>query len=280
MAKLFSVASWNVEHFKGDGADSPRVQRVVDFLAEQKPDIFALFEVEGKTVFDTLVEKMPGYFFQITEGVQTQEILVGVKRTITPLITQRTEYRSGTTHMRPGQLVSFKIGDEKYAILFLHLASGVDPRGMGLRDDMVMRAIDFKKTLDKAAAEGKRANYIFLGDLNSMGLEYPNHNIPSTSELAKWDKEAKKKKYAMRRLAKTHHNSWSNGSQSSIPDSALDHAYAADHLTFKSFAIDGGGSADVVVRGWVDKSSAQDKDQWIKDFSDHSLIYFEVHSAP
>ena len=36
MAKLFSVASWNVEHFKGDGPDSARVDRVVAFLAEQR----------------------------------------------------------------------------------------------------------------------------------------------------------------------------------------------------------------------------------------------------
>ena len=95
MAKLFSVASWNVEHFKGDGPDSARVDRVVAFLAEQKPDIFGMFEVEGKTVFETLVQRMPNYTFQITEGQQTQEILIGVKRTMTSLITQRTEYIDG-----------------------------------------------------------------------------------------------------------------------------------------------------------------------------------------
>jgi endonuclease/exonuclease/phosphatase family metal-dependent hydrolase len=274
MARLFSIASWNVEHFKGEDTDAPRVERVIDFLALQKPDIFALFEVEGKQVFDVLTTKMPDYFFQITEGLQTQQILVGVRKTLNPLplVSQRTEFRSGTTHMRPGQLVSLKVNDKKYAILFLHLASGVDPRGMGLRDDMVLRAIDFKKTLDKSAADTERANYLFLGDLNSMGLEYPQHNIPSTDELAKWDKEAKKKKYAMRRLSKTHENSWSNGSTSSIPDSALDHAYASDHLIFKAFS-----GADISVRGWVNTATAAEKDQWIKDFSDHSLLYLEVH---
>ncbi len=275
MAKLFSIASWNVEHFKGDGPDAARVERVIDFLAQQKPDLLALYEVEGKQVFDVLTAKMPDYFFQITEGLQTQEILVGVRKTLNPLplVSQRTEFRSGTTHMRPGQLVSLKVGAEKYAVLFLHLSSGVDPRGMGLRDDMVLRAIDFKKTLDRSAAEGERANYIFLGDLNSMGMEYPQHNIPATDELAKWDKEAKKKKYAMRRLTKTHINSWSNGSASSIPDSALDHAFASDHLTFKSF-----NGADISVRGWVNAANSAEKDKWIKELSDHSLLYLEVHS--
>jgi endonuclease/exonuclease/phosphatase family metal-dependent hydrolase len=274
MAKLFSIASWNVEHFRGEGPDAPRVERVIEFLAKQKPDLFALYEVEGKQVFDALTARMPDYFVQITEGLQTQEILVGARKTLNPLplISQRTEFRSGTTHMRPGQLVSLKVGTQKFAVLFLHLSSGVDPRGMGLRDDMVMRAIDFKATLDKSAPAGERASYVFLGDLNSMGLEYPKHNIPSSDELAKWDKEAKKKKYAMRRLTKTHENSWSNGSTSSIPDSALDHAYASDHLTFKAF-----NGADIAVRGWADAATPAEKDKWIKDHSDHCLLYLEVH---
>lgn len=49
MAKrLFSLVSWNVEHFKDDNA---RIERVVGFLAQQKPDIFGLYEVEGGKVF-------------------------------------------------------------------------------------------------------------------------------------------------------------------------------------------------------------------------------------
>jgi len=91
MAKLFSVASWNVEHF---GADATRVKRVVEFLVAQRPDVFGLFEVEGAAVFDQLVAQMPDYTFQITEGPQTQEILVGVRRTLTAFITQKVEFRS------------------------------------------------------------------------------------------------------------------------------------------------------------------------------------------
>jgi len=61
MAKAFSVASWNVEHFRGK---PQRVARVVDFLRKQKPDVFAALEVEGKGVFDALITQMPGYQFQ------------------------------------------------------------------------------------------------------------------------------------------------------------------------------------------------------------------------
>ena len=34
------------------------------------------------------------------------------------------------------------------------------------------RAVKLRKKLDKASP-GKRANYIFMGDLNTMGLGYP-----------------------------------------------------------------------------------------------------------
>lgn len=274
MAKLFSIASWNVEHFKEDPS---RVGRVVDFLGAQKPDVFALYEVEGAAIFGQLMIKMPGYTFQITEGPQTQEILVGVRKTITAFITQKIEYKSGTTHMRPGQLVTVTAGGETYAILFLHVASGVNPRGMGLRDDMIERALEFKKVLDKAV-KGK-AKYLFLGDLNSMGLKYPfQRDIPFTDELRKWDAQAARKSIDMRRLAKTHESSWSNGSQSSIPPSNLDHVYAANGVKFKKFKAPDGGTAEVDVRGWVDFDDAAGQDAWIESFSDHALLYLEVQA--
>lgn len=286
MAKVFSIASWNVEHFKGDPA---RVGRVVDFMADKNPDVFALYEVEGKSIFDELVTRMPGYTFQITEGDQTQEILVGIRKNLTAFITQKMEYKSGTTHMRPGQLVTVRVDDKNYSVLFLHVASGANPRGMGLRDDMVQRAIDFRKALakqDKAKGGNGQVNYLFLGDLNCMGMKYPfNRNITAVLELQKWDQEAKKgTKDAqigtinkMRRLPKTHDLSWSNGSGSSIPDSNLDHVFATETLNFKTFAKPDGTKAEVKVTGWTDfVANPVKKDDWIRDFSDHSLLYLEV----
>lgn len=287
MAKLFSIASWNVEHFgkkKGEDAAAvleARIDRVVRFLADQDPDIFALFEVEGATVFQSLVEHMPGYTFQITEGPQTQEILVGVKRDITAFITQKTEYKAGTTHMRPGQLVTVRASDgHDYAILFLHVASGPDPRGWGLRDDMVQRAFDFRKVLDKAAEGPGTARYLFLGDLNSMGLEYPfDHSIPATDELKKWDREGARPQVQMARQGKTHPNSWSNGSHSRIADSSLDHVFAAEQLVFAQFPMADGAHATVKVIGWVDEPTDAAKDQWIADYSDHCMLYLEIEAG-
>lgn len=274
MAKVFSVASWNVEHFKDD---KQRVSRVIDFVNAQRPDVFGLYEVEGSEVFDALVDKMPGYTFQVTEGLQTQEILVGVKKTLTAFITQRMEFRSGTTHMRPGQLVTISKDGTNYALLFLHLSSGVDPRGMGLRDSMLERALEFRRSLDKSGGAPGSAHYIFLGDLNTMGMKYPfNQSINAEIELKKWDKEAAKAKYGMRRLAKTHEATWFNGSNSSLPPSNLDHVFASDNLKFKVWP--GNGPAEVSVRGWVDEPTPAKQDAWIGKYSDHSLLYFEIHT--
>ena len=95
MTTAFSFASWNVEHFR---QDANRVNRVVIFLRDSDPGIFALYEVEGSEVFGALTTLMPGYGFHITEGPQTQEVLVGVRSGITAFFTQKIE--SGARRMR------------------------------------------------------------------------------------------------------------------------------------------------------------------------------------
>jgi hypothetical protein len=274
MTKVFSVASWNVEHFKDDPA---RVGRVIDFLQSNRPDVFGLYEVEGASVFDALVQKMPGYIFQVTEGPETQEILVGVRHTLSGFITQKIEFRSGTSAMRPGQLVTVRKNETNYSLLFLHLASGDDPRGMGLRDDMLQRAFDFRRTLDAASGGAGQARYLFLGDLNTMGMTYPfERSIDAATEILKWDRYAARTSIAMRRLAKTHDATWNNGSASRLPAADLDHVYASANLAFRDFKRADGAPAQVAVRGWVDAGNDTDCDTWIARYSDHSLLYFEV----
>lgn len=219
MAKIFSVASWNVVHFKDDPT---RVDRVIDLVKAQNPDVFGLYEVDGATVFSALVSKLPNYTFQITEGVQTQEILVGVSKSLTAFITQKTEFRSGTTHMRPGQLVTIVKNGNNYTLLFLHLSSGTDPRGMGLRDDMLERAFEFRKVLDAAAGGPGKARYLFLGDFNTMGMKYPfDRSVLAAVKLKKWDNYPARPTISMRRLSKSHDATFFNGSTSSFPPSNL-----------------------------------------------------------
>jgi hypothetical protein len=150
---------------------------------------------------------------------------------------------------------------------------------MGLRDDMLERAFEFRRTLDNAEGGNGKARYLFLGDLNTMGMDYPfNRSIDAGIELQKWDRFAGRPKISMRRLVKTHDASWFNGSTSSLPPSNLDHVYASSNLNFKVFPRSDGTSANVSVRGWVDETADAKKDAWIGRFSDHSLLYFEVHS--
>lgn len=267
--KVFSLASWNVEHFKDDAT---RIERVVNFVKDQKPDVFGLYEVEGATVFSALTGLMPNYQFHITEGPQTQEILVGVKGGITAFFTQKIEFKSGNQALRPGALLTVSRDDTDYSMLFLHTKSSNNPVGLGIRDDQFQRAIDFKKVLDKkskAAGKGP-ARYMFLGDLNTMGMKYPfDKSITAALELDYLDQRAGK--VGMRRLPKSAPHTWWNGPQGSLPRSNLDHIVASDNLAFRKF-----GAAEVDVRGWAKEPTDAAQGKWIKDFSDHNLLYLEV----
>jgi endonuclease/exonuclease/phosphatase family metal-dependent hydrolase len=273
MAKAFSLASWNIEHFKGR---DDRRRDIVRFLRDDavNPDVFAIYEVEGKQVFDALVTEMPGYQFHITEGRQTQEILVGVKRGLTAFFTQRTEFKSGNAFLRPGALLTVNIDGENYSLLFLHTKSLPTPVGFGLRDDMLSRAFSLKRALDKQAGGKNKANFLFLGDLNTMGLEYPfDKDIAPPVELKRLDGRASRN--GMRRLAKTAPATFWNGPDSKLPPADLDHVVAAKRLDFKTFA----GAAEVDVRGWPKEANDQDKGTWIERFSDHGLLYLVVQKV-
>ena len=134
-----------------------------------------------------------------------------------------------------------------------------------------LSTLRLKKTLQGAAAPGKPVNYLFLGDLNTMGMEdlFREHNILPEIELKKIDAIAKKRK--MRTLTKSRPHTWSNGSKRRYKPSNLDHVVAADHLQFKQFA-----GTDVRVLGWPEETTPAAQDAWIKRFSDHGILYFEV----
>ncbi len=267
MAKAFSLVSWNVEHFKNPDS---RVDRVVALLADLSPDVFGLYEVEGKEVFDALVSMMPGYSFHITEGPEVQEILVGVASELTAFFTQKLEFKEGMQFLRPGALLTVTIDQANYPILFLHTKSGNEPLGLGLRDDMLRRALDFRRVLDTAA--GGLANYLFLGDLNTMGMEYTylrDRDIDSSQEIEKMELFAEGR--GMHVLKKDEAATWWNGSESELPPSNLDQVIAAKHMVFKDF--DG---AQIQVIGWPKEPSVAAKNQWISDYSDHACLYLEV----
>jgi hypothetical protein len=213
------------------------VADVVTLLASLNPDVFALYEVQGKEVFDELVSRMTRLSVPHHRGPQVQEILVGVRNGLTAFFTQKVEFQSGAGSMRPGALLTLTIAGERYPILFLHLASGPDPRGWGLRDDMLERAFKFRAVLQQSASGPAEARELSVSRRPEHdGLEYffKAHNIKPEIELKKVDALAKKQK--MRALTKNRPNTWSNGSGSAFKPSNLDHVVAADHLKFKPSA--------------------------------------------
>jgi len=93
--------------------------------------------------------------------------------------------------------------------------------------------------LDKAAGGSTGANYLFLGDLNTMGMNHPFGH-------------------------------WWNSSHRR-PHSDLDHVVSAEHLRLKAF-----NGAEVRVLGWPQEPTDAAKDRWAGRYSDHALLYLEV----
>ena len=272
MAVAFSVASWNIEHFGSDLAGDRDPETVLSFLADQDPDVIGIYEVSSSSVFGPIMEAFPDHTFHITEGPQTQEILVGTRQGLPAFVTQKTTFKSGQSTLRPGVLLTVRAADAFYPILFLHLKSLPDPKGFGLRDDMMRRALRFRSVLNDAA--GGRANYIFVGDLNTMGLDYPYkaHDIAAEDEI---DELRRRTGYQdLRLLSKNAPHTWWNGTGSNYPPADLDHVVAAEHLEFTGFS-----GAEVDVRGWPKRETEAERTEWIQTHSDHGLLYFEVHEV-
>ena len=271
MAKILSFLSWNVEHFQGK---KERVSRVVSLIAEKKPDVFALYEVKGAAVYGAMREHMPDYSFTITESASPIEILVGWRNTVSCFVTQRDKLQSKVPTMRPGALASIEKNGKTYSLLFLHLKSFDEPRDWGLRDDMLSHATSLKRKIDKVSGGKGKGNVIIMGDLNTMGLSPAYNNetdFDGEKELEFVDKRMTAKLNGMRRLHKTHEESWWNGKSNWEP-SKLDHAYASEHLTFKKF-----GNAEIEVIGWAEETTKVKQRKWIDKFSDHCALYGEIH---
>lgn len=263
--------TWNVENFH---ADRQRVPRVVQFVAEQEPDVFSLSEVKGHQVFWSMVEMMPDYHITITESESIPEILVGVRNDRMSFVTQRNELNSKVPTLRPGALATLKLGEKLLSFLFLHLKSFDEPRSWGLRDDMFGHITSLKRTLDSQMPSGLKSNYLALGDLNTMGMQARYNNqldIDGTQELGFIDQRMGHGNNGMRRLVKTHDKTWWNGKSNWQP-SDLDHVYAAEHLSFRQFS----NGSEVMVSGWVEETRTAAQKRWIDRMSDHCALIGEV----
>ena len=136
---------------------------------------------------------------------------------------------------------------------------------------MLTKSIKFMKRLKR---NDKNANYLFIGDLNTMGMNitFANNDVSGLDELTRYEKMFDKKDMAL--LSKTHARTWWNGNgDEATRGSDLDHVFASSHLQFND--LDG---AQISVRGWTQKTTAASKKTWISTHSDHSMIYGEVRA--
>lgn len=263
------VLSWNVEHFKGK---PERIARIAGLIEAENPDVFGLIEVEGKVVFDEFTQRFATYSFSITEGPQSQEILIGWRHGLSAFVTQREEFKRSNPHLRPGALMTLTTpGGARLSILYAHLKSSPSPEGYGLRDAMFINVKSLKSALDKAAG-AQEARFILLGDLNTMGMElsYSDKDQTGAEEIARIEKVLKVR--GLHNQPRTHDTTWNNGSASSYAPSALDHVFATANLTFE----DQGGGKTVKVGGWAEKATPAEQDAWIASFSDHAPITFRL----
>ena len=283
MSKVLSVASWNVEHFNNDAL---RVKKVAQFISGQNggptntPDIFALFEVEGKDIFLEFMNQFPDYRFHLTEGKQTQEIFVGVHKRLQSFSTQRLEFKTQRDLQRPGLLLTVRTNDTNYTMLFLHIKSGSNPEDFGLRDAALIHAFNLKKALDKA--HGGPANYVFLGDLNTMGVDDP---VPyskvsdfsteqEVSRIADWSKKRKMmllKKDTTDIDGQPKEVTWYNGSSDYEPTN-LDHVVVSEHMDVRNQQS---VLNSVSLLGWPKLNQSQ-WNSWFSQYSDHAMLYFEI----
>ncbi len=274
MAKAFSIMVWNVEHFGATDKKKKKpkkpIEPIILEIADTDADILAIIEVRSSLVAAPLMEAMPNHFFFITEGEQMQEILVGIRKSLPAFITQKNEFQAGQNTLRPGLLVTPVVDGESYPLLFLHVKSMPDPRGFGIRDYMTDKAFDFRNVL-KDAMGGKTPNYIFLGDLNTMGMNYAGSDKDISGEREVKELAASAKRRSMRLLSKNYSNTyWSE----KFGESNLDHVVAMDHLQFKKF-----GGDEVRVSGWNEKNTKAARKAWVKKYSDHAMLYLEVQKV-
>ncbi|MDJ0686016.1 MAG: endonuclease/exonuclease/phosphatase family protein [Alphaproteobacteria bacterium] len=266
------IVSWNVEHFKGA---ANRVERVVDHLASLNPDVFAILEVKKANVLDLMENAFQGFDFALTQGAQSQEILVGWRRAAFDgaVFTQKREFKAFNPALRPGALLTLKHGNAYTNLLFLHMDSGTKASDFGNRFEMFTKIFKLKFKIDESAGS-RPGRFAVLGDLNTMGFKYPRQRVAdrlltSDGEIASANELAERD--GMRFLRKEEEHTFYNGRLLSD----LDHVIVSDGLPVRQQGVRDGAPFHVLVRGWNELSGAA-RDFFIDEVSDHSALVIDI----
>jgi endonuclease/exonuclease/phosphatase family metal-dependent hydrolase len=273
MEMKFSILSWNVEEFNGSAA---QLASVADHIRELDPDVFGLFEVENVNIIDLITQELPGYDYSLTDGPQNKEILLGVRRGKfdQAIFSQKRQFKAYNPRLRPGALLSLSIGGEFYNVLFLHTDSGTEAPDFGNRNEMFEKIWSLKNALDKQSPEGTGARFVVLGDLNTMGLQFPSRRKSDTRVSEAGEIEALAgfaKRRGMLLLRKEFPHTFNNGKL--VSD--LDHVLASDNIPFRELGQVEGEPFHVRVTGWQ-QLEGDARETFIETISDHCSLYCEV----
>ena len=263
----FSFLSWNIRHF--DGKDERRVRQVARLIKSKDPDIFGLMEFRAKAGVRQLVTKhFRDYDFGVTDSRQGLEILVGWRRDKfkQAIFTQRRALQVRRLDLRPGALLSVRLGRTFYNLLFIHLDSGETDREYAHRKAMRRKIWHLARALSKAAPN-RRANLIVLGDFNCMGN---GSTISAATELTYLRNGAAQS--GMRFLAKDEATTWRNVAGTQSAD--LDHVVASDELRFRNIGTRAEPS-QVEVMGWHGLGEAKGE-EFVRELSDHAGLFAMV----
>ena len=268
----FSILSWNVEAFKGSEA---QLTRVAAHIRNVDPDVFGLFEVENINIIALIGKHLPAYDYSLTDGPENKEILVGVRRGKfqQSIFSQKREFKAFNPALRPGALMSVSYEGEFYNILYLHTDSGTEAASFGNRSEMFGKIWSLRRALQKQATGGA-TKFIALGDLNTMGLQYPvpkkaNTKISEADEITAVETFGKVESMVL--LRKEFGKTFNNGRLTSD----LDHILATDNVKFRELGVVDGQPFYVRVTGWQQLNGSARK-EFIETVSDHCSLYCEV----
>ncbi len=73
----FSLLSWNVETFTGTES---KLSNVAIHVKSLNPDVVGFFEVENVNIISLMNNHLPEYDYNLTDGPENKEILIGVRR--------------------------------------------------------------------------------------------------------------------------------------------------------------------------------------------------------
>lgn len=279
----FSLLSWNIENLiRGDSEPSDAAEHVL----ESNPDVFGLLEVKVNAMkvieaFNELEAEnadLDKYQFALTQGAESNEILVGVKqdRFEQTIFTQKRKFKVDNPRLRPGALVTLSEEGELYNVLFLHLKANSEKESFESREDMRDKIWSLRERLDELAGADP-AHLVAMGDLNTVGLEEDGEETVTVSEevdILREEAQDHKMRVVPKQFEATY--CWFYRDR---PDetSNLDHVLASDQVSLDTLGARNGKDYAVNVRGW-NQLEGEERYEFILNVSDHSSLYCEVET--